>query len=90
LESRHGKLVMAESKTRAPHCGTCHGVHSVRSASAMELQCRRCHARLPPDCSLPPARAVALRCAGCHFPHIFLAQGGSGAKRPPEAPRRSP
>ncbi|GEM_PF-721610 len=89
LESRHGKLVMAESKTRAPHCGTCHGVHNVRGPSAMELQCRRCHAQLPPRCSGSPARAAALRCAGCHFPHVFLAQGGSG-KRAPETVRRSP
>lgn len=80
LESKHGKLVMAESKTRAPHCGTCHGVHTVRDAKAMEFQCRRCHTQLPAACSGSPAPTAKLNCAGCHTPHVFLAREASPAK----------
>ena len=69
--SAHGKLVAA--KERAPHCGTCHDVHRVRPARAVERRCSNCHQELPQACSEePPAGATAaVRCAACHAPHRF-------------------
>lgn len=70
--SKHGKLVLARSKTRAANCGTCHGVHSLRDASAMKKQCDRCHASLPAACtSTPQGTAGKLVCASCHSPHLL-------------------
>jgi hypothetical protein len=40
----HAKLVAARAKVRAPHCGTCHGVHNPRPA---KNQCGRCHMEIP-------------------------------------------
>jgi len=77
-ESQHGKVLRAQSKIRAPHCGTCHGVHTVRTAKAMEAQCGRCHAQLPAACSAPPPRAAAVSCEGCHAPHWFRAKRARG------------
>lgn len=70
VESKHGKLVLARSKTRAANCGTCHGVHSFREAAAMKKQCDRCHANLPVACKSSPAVAAGkLGCVTCHAPH---------------------
>ncbi|MCZ2152192.1 MAG: hypothetical protein LC126_30995 [Bryobacterales bacterium] len=70
--SKHGVLVLARSKTRAANCGTCHGVHSPRTAAAMERQCARCHASLPDACRKPVTVASGrLRCAVCHAPHTL-------------------
>jgi hypothetical protein len=46
-ESKHGRLVLEQSKVRTAHCGTCHGVHSVRAGRATENQCKKCHAPAP-------------------------------------------
>ena len=73
-KSKHGRLVLEQSKVRAPHCGACHGVHSVRAPKAIEAQCKRCHATLPAACSASPPRAAAVSCAACHKPHTFLAK----------------
>lgn len=70
-ESAHGKLVASMSKTRAPNCGTCHDVHRLRPARAMERRCANCHKQRPEDCSAQPAVAAAVSCAGCHAPHLF-------------------
>lgn len=70
-ESKHGRLVLEQSKVRAPHCATCHGVHSVRQGKAVETQCRRCHTSLPASCSYQPPRAAAVACAACHAPHTL-------------------
>jgi len=67
--SKHGRLVLEQSKVRATHCGTCHGVHSVRQGKATEAQCRRCHESLPGHCAAAPKRAASVSCAGCHSPH---------------------
>ncbi|MCS7024572.1 MAG: cytochrome c3 family protein [Bryobacteraceae bacterium] len=70
LASKHGKLVMARSKIRAPSCGVCHGVHAQRNAVAMRRQCDRCHTDLPASCKpgqAPPAGKLV--CAQCHAPH---------------------
>ena len=73
--SRHGQLVLAKARVRAPHCGTCHGVHSVRAPQAIEAQCKRCHAQLPPSCTVTPASTKArVSCANCHTPHRFAAK----------------
>ena len=73
--SRHGQLVLAKARVRAPHCGTCHGVHSVRAPQAIEAQCKRCHAQLPPSCTATPASTKArVSCANCHTPHLFAAK----------------
>jgi len=69
--SAHGKLVAALSKTRAPHCGTCHGVHRVRSAAAMERRCRACHSQRPEACGAAPPVKISVGCAGCHAPPEF-------------------
>lgn len=69
LESEHGKLVMARSRTRAAHCGTCHGVHAARTARQMRVQCDRCHASLP--ASHPKSDAA---CWSCHVPHTMKAK----------------
>lgn len=71
LESTHGKLVLAQSKTRAPHCGTCHGVHRVLTAKEMESQCKRCHTQLPAACSAPRPKTTPVSCAACHSAHVF-------------------
>jgi hypothetical protein len=73
--SAHGKLVLASSRTRAANCGTCHGVHALRNATAMKRQCDRCHTTLPAACSAKPAKAIAagkLSCSGCHDPHTLF------------------
>jgi hypothetical protein len=71
-ESKHGKLVLAKSKVRAPHCGTCHGVHSVRSGKGMESQCQRCHSQLPVSCTATHTGSrSAVSCVRCHVPHGF-------------------
>ena len=72
-ESKHGRLVLEQSKVRAAHCGTCHGVHSVRQGRATENQCKRCHTTLPASCSAAPPRRTAVSCAACHDPHTLLA-----------------
>ncbi len=70
--SQHGMLVLEQSRTRAPHCGTCHGVHQRREGKAIEIRCKRCHATLPAECSELPAPTATVSCAGCHRPHSFL------------------
>lgn len=70
--SKHGKLVLARSKTRSPACTGCHGSHQLRKPAAMVGQCNRCHASLPAACAEKegvPAKPGGLRCAGCHNPH---------------------
>ncbi len=69
--SLHGKLVLGQSKVRAAHCGTCHGVHRLRQGRSTEAQCRRCHSALPAACSAKPHRPAAAACAGCHDPHTL-------------------
>ncbi|HUQ94448.1 MAG TPA: cytochrome c3 family protein [Bryobacteraceae bacterium] len=70
--SKHGKLVLARSETRAANCATCHGVHSPRGGAAMQRQCDRCHATLPAACSKKvQAGAGKLACAACHDPHTL-------------------
>ena len=66
--SKHGQLVLAKAKVRAPHCGTCHGVHSVRTPQGIEAQCKRCHAQLPASCAATPA---STKVPGflCQLPH---------------------
>ena len=71
--SKHGQLVLAKARVRAPNCGTCHGVHSVRAAKALEAQCRRCHTQLPASCAATPTSPkVGVFCANCHAPHQFV------------------
>jgi hypothetical protein len=73
--SKHGQLVLAKAKVRAPHCGTCHGVHSVRTPQGIEAQCKRCHTQLPTSCSATPAATkFRVSCANCHEPHLFAAK----------------
>jgi len=74
--SVHGKLVAAMSKTRAPNCGTCHDVHRIRPARAMERRCANCHKQRPEACAAEPETAnqetaAQVRCAGCHAQHLF-------------------
>lgn len=76
--SKHGLLVAAMSRTRAPNCGTCHGVHRVRAARAMETRCSRCHSSRPEDCAAEPRTQAKVRCAGCHAPHLFTLASGAG------------
>jgi hypothetical protein len=70
-KSRHGELTAA--KERAPNCGTCHDVHRVRPALAVERRCASCHRERPAACSAdPPAGVTAgVSCAACHQPHEF-------------------
>jgi len=75
-QSKHGKLVLGQSKVRAAHCGTCHGVHDRREGKAVEVQCKRCHTRLPASCSARPSRTAAVSCAACHSPHTLLVLSG--------------
>lgn len=77
LASKHGKLVAERSRTRAPNCGTCHGVHGSRSFQAMETRCQGCHQSLPAACSGAPSDSVqsGVSCARCHRPHLF-SKGG--------------
>jgi len=72
--SQHGKLVLEQSRTRAPNCGTCHGVHQLREWKAIEIRCQRCHTALPAECSQPPLRTAVVSCAGCHTPHSFFSE----------------
>jgi hypothetical protein len=74
-ESRHGQLLLSKAKQRAPHCGTCHGVHSVRSDKAIEGQCKRCHAQPPASCKSDARQAKqSVSCLSCHSAHIFSAK----------------
>lgn len=75
--SKHGQLVAERSRTRAPNCGTCHGVHGLRTFRAMETRCKGCHDSLPADCSGAPPDSVQsqVSCARCHQPHQF-SKGG--------------
>ena len=75
--SKHGQLVAAKSRTRAPNCGTCHGVHRVRSARAMEARCSRCHRSRPEACAAESRTEAKVRCAGCHAPHLFALASGT-------------
>jgi len=73
--SKHGKLVLAKARVRSPHCGTCHGVHSVRETPGLEAQCKRCHTQLPASCAATPVSAKArVSCANCHAAHVFAAK----------------
>jgi hypothetical protein len=67
LPSKHGQLVMARSKVKAANCGTCHGVHYLRSTAQMHQQCGRCHASLP--ASHPKTTSSA--CMSCHAKHTL-------------------
>lgn len=77
LASKHGQLVAERSRTRAPNCGTCHGVHGLRSFKAMETRCKACHENRPAACSAaPPANVnTEVSCARCHRPHLFASGG---------------
>jgi hypothetical protein len=77
VASKHGQLVAERSRTRAPNCGTCHGVHGLRSFRAMEIRCKGCHDSLPAACSGDPPDSVhsEVSCARCHQPHLF-SKGG--------------
>jgi len=71
--SKHGQLVLAKARVRAPHCGTCHGVHSVRAPQGVEGQCKRCHSQLPAGCAAAPASNKSrVSCANCHTAHEFV------------------
>src|SRR5262249_18332107 len=70
LESKHGKVVMARSRTRAANCTSCHGVHNLRSPAQMRQQCQRCHATLP---SSHPAASAEASCMSCHARHTLAA-----------------
>ena len=73
--SKHGQLVLAKARVRSPHCGTCHGVHSLRLSAAIESRCRRCHTQLPAACAeTPPSGRSRVACASCHAPHVFAAK----------------
>lgn len=67
--SKHGRLVLEQSKVRAPHCGTCHGVHSRREAKGIDAQCKRCHTTLA---DAHPKTAASVACASCHNPHTLV------------------
>ena len=69
--SKHGKLVLAQSKTRAANCVTCHGTHSLRTAPQREQQCQKCHASLPAS---HPATAASGSCFTCHAKHTLAAK----------------
>ncbi|HYZ85773.1 MAG TPA: cytochrome c3 family protein [Bryobacteraceae bacterium] len=66
--SKHAELVFAKSKTRAPGCGTCHGVHQARTLKQINASCARCHTTLPASCKPDVA------CSTCHSPHTFVAK----------------
>ncbi len=70
-ESKHGKLVLQKSKTRAPHCGTCHGVHLLLRGGSIEAQCKRCHTQLPSTCLSPQSNRSTVSCVTCHAPHTL-------------------
>jgi hypothetical protein len=75
--SKHGVLVLARAKVKAPNCATCHGVHSLRAAQQTEAQCQRCHAALPTACKATPAsKAGAVSCMNCHARHTLRAMRG--------------
>lgn len=70
--SKHGKVVLAQGRTRAAQCSTCHGAHAPRTAVSMKRQCDRCHAELPAACKQPVTVAAGkLGCASCHDPHTL-------------------
>ena len=69
--SKHGALVLAVSKTRAANCNTCHGVHALKTANQMLVQCGRCHAATPEACQKDPPVAAKIACMGCHAKHTL-------------------
>ena len=69
--SKHGALVLALSKTKAANCNTCHGVHGLKTANQMLVQCNRCHAALPESCKKDPPVAAGIACMGCHARHTL-------------------
>ncbi|MBI3470392.1 MAG: hypothetical protein HY013_03440 [Candidatus Solibacter usitatus] len=71
--SRHGQLVLAKSRTRAAHCGTCHGVHNLRTAVQMRQQCNKCHATLAES---HPRVAAEASCFTCHAKHTLKGARG--------------
>lgn len=73
--SKHGTLVLSKARVLAPHCGTCHGVHSVWAPLEIEAQCKRCHTQLPASCAASPTSAKArVACVNCHSAHLFAAK----------------
>jgi hypothetical protein len=73
--SKHGELVLSKARVRAPHCGTCHGVHNVRAPVKIEALCKRCHASLPASCAATLTSAKAgVVCVNCHPVHRFAAK----------------
>jgi len=73
--SKHGQLVLAMERVRAPHCGTCDVQHSMREAKGLEAQCKRCHTQLPASCAATPVSTKArISCANCHAAHLFAAK----------------
>lgn len=73
--SKHGTLVLSKARVRAPHCGNCHGVHSVRAPLGIEAQCKRCHTQLPASCAGSPTSAkTRVACVNCHSAHLFAAK----------------
>jgi hypothetical protein len=71
--SKHGRTLLSGGRSRAPHCGTCHGVHRVRPPRGMERACKQCHDTLPAACGAAPPKVAQVSCAGCHQPHRFAA-----------------
>ena len=73
-QSKHAKLLLARSATRAPACGTCHGVHAPAAARQIEQRCIRCHNTLPPACRMEVANVAPVRCMSCHSRHTLTAK----------------
>jgi hypothetical protein len=48
--SRHAAVLAEAGRTRAPSCGTCHGVHARNTLKQIEVRCSRCHEQLPAGC----------------------------------------
>jgi hypothetical protein len=70
--SKHGALLAERGRARAPNCGTCHGVHALRTAPQMTQRCQNCHTSLPPSCDLSKVPANAgVACASCHATHLL-------------------
>ncbi|MBM3801213.1 MAG: hypothetical protein FJW26_02755 [Acidimicrobiia bacterium] len=70
--SKHGQLVLSKARTRAPHCGSCHGVHGALGPLEILAQCKRCHTKLPESCRARSSAAKAsVGCADCHAAHGF-------------------
>ena len=74
VNSKHGTLVLARSKTRAASCTTCHGTHNMRAPKQLEAQCNRCHQTLPESCKKSPPVTAKVVCMGCHDPHTLVAK----------------